>query len=222
MLYGEKFAEIIPRIKTRLQVVALLAGLAAFLVIRSLDTQNLQAQIAAIAAALIVIVFAQIVDAMKLLPTRERSRAFLAVLIATALLVILMIVIAASSLTGTQLDLAKVQGTGWIFLGYFNTGESRFIEGPYFERSDRTNNPDHPVPSIGDIIETTHRREIIIVDYINRDLDLIYQPPLRNLAKRDRTGVMLPPGTRLLIKDLSRARKPGRPQAIWARIELEQ
>jgi hypothetical protein len=95
--------------------------------------------------------------------------------------------------------------TGWIFAGYRRDGN--FIEGPYVENP-RTRglpvNPRHYV-EIGDTVTLTVSRSIYIVDYQVAGTANKLTAPLAKPAidAEDETGVTLPKGTELVVRDVS-------------------
>jgi hypothetical protein len=110
--------------------------------------------------------------------------------------------------------------TGWILGGYYDGDASAFTEGPFFKII-RTSYPTkEPVPRLGDQLKLTSPRNIIIADFETMGLTRRFDPPWQQnvLKESDYTGLKLPTGVVVEVRDVSLGAVPGRPSAVWIRI----
>jgi hypothetical protein len=123
-------------------------------------------------------------------------------------------------------ELALPGDTGWIFVGYYNGDSGAFIEGPKVEVINSTMRARHFYVELGDTIRLKNPTKVYIVDYMpGRKTNKKLLPPIEKgvISSADETGVTLPAGTELIVRDISRgawARNPN--AAIWARVVLLQ
>jgi hypothetical protein len=74
---------------------------------------------------------------------------------------------------------------------------------------------------LGDTIRLTAKRGIVIVDFKKSYVAQKLVSPIKAgiIEDSDNTGVVLPKGTVLVVRDISRGRTPGNPNvAVWLRV----
>ena len=112
--------------------------------------------------------------------------------------------------------------TGWIFAGYYHFEEKKFIEGPYFEIVKSPYDKDSLFPRVGDWIKIINDdREVIISDFKTEGLTNILRPPWKQniLTNVDRTGLIIPKGSIVSVKEESSGYFPNKPfGAVYLRI----
>ena len=114
--------------------------------------------------------------------------------------------------------------TGWIFAGHFNIERQNFIEGPYVSVENTTTRGMMKFVQVGDTIELKVSRKLIIVAFKKTGTTQKFVSPIAvgGISNDDETGVVLPKGTRLVVRDVSEGKYPGNPNAaLWLRIILE-
>lgn len=111
--------------------------------------------------------------------------------------------------------------TGWIFAGYFNTANETFVEGPYVSVQSTTTRGMRRFVEIGDTIALKVSRDVHIVDFRRTRVSQKLVPPISKgiIDEYDKTGITLPPGTELVVRDISEGRWPDNPNAaLWLRV----
>lgn len=110
--------------------------------------------------------------------------------------------------------------TGWIFGGYFDESVGKFVQGPYFKIARSPYSDKQAVPRIGDRLRVTSERNIVIADFASLGLTKQLQPPWQQnvLGPGDYTGLKLPKGATVEVRDVSSGNFPGRPDAVWIRV----
>ena len=113
--------------------------------------------------------------------------------------------------------------TGWIFVGYHDAEHQVYIEGPYASVAFRPTGVQRGavVPALGDVMQVTKDRRVIIANYRNEGLKhQMTSPPLIHevLSPVDETGVTLPAGTFVLVRDIEISSYPNRPASVWLRV----
>ena len=126
-----------------------------------------------------------------------------------------------SSLYGPTLPF----NTGWIFVGYYAANPKVFIEGPTSTVAFRPTGAERGelVPAIGDVLRVRKPRRVIIAAYRTAGLKhQLTSPPLVNniLNADDDTGVELPEGEFVIVRDVEISGAPGRASSVWARIAV--
>lgn len=113
--------------------------------------------------------------------------------------------------------------TGWIFVGYYDAERQVYVEGPYALVAFRPTGADRGplVPALGDVMEVTKDRRVIIANY--REEGLKHQmtsPPLIHdqLSPVDETGVTLPQGAFVIVRDVEMSGYKNRPASVWLRV----
>jgi hypothetical protein len=113
--------------------------------------------------------------------------------------------------------------TGWIFVGYYDANRRVFIEGPTSTVAFRPTGAERGgvVPEIGDVLRVRKPRRVIIAAYRTSGLKhQLTSPPLVNDITNadDETGVELPEGAFVIVRDVEISGYPGRASSVWARV----
>lgn len=110
--------------------------------------------------------------------------------------------------------------TGWIFCGYYNDKQGFFIEEPSCEVAKTAYPNKSKLPRVGDRIRIVKERNLIIRDYATRGLSEQLNPPWEKsvLDANDYTGIKLPAGSIVSVRDVSGGQFPDHPVAIWIRV----
>ncbi|VVO09705.1 hypothetical protein PS712_03356 [Pseudomonas fluorescens] len=111
--------------------------------------------------------------------------------------------------------------TGWIFAGYFNVAKGAFVEGPYVSIDDTGQRGLRRFVEIGDSIGLKVSRHVYIVDFKKKGTSLKLVSPITKgvVDEYDDTGITLPVGTKLVVRDLSEGKFPDNPNAaLWLRV----
>ncbi|GEM_PF-5361771 len=111
--------------------------------------------------------------------------------------------------------------TGWIFAGYFDTQTDRFVEGPYVESISTTGRGFRRYIEIGDTIRLKVSRPVIIIGYKQTSTSrALEHPPIVGITSSDdMTGVILPKGAELVVRDIAEGQSPNNPNAaLWLRV----
>jgi hypothetical protein len=90
------------------------------------------------------------------------------------------------------------------------------VKSPYDDPSDL-------LPRLGDSLQVTKERHLVISNFKESASVKQFEPPWKQdiLGDRDYTGVTLPVGAKVLVRDVSLGSFPGRPAAVWARVVPE-
>jgi len=111
--------------------------------------------------------------------------------------------------------------TGWIFAGYFNISKGTFVEGPYVSVQGTTTRGMRRFVEIGDTIGLKVARDVHIIDFKKSGTTQKLVAPITKgvIDEYDKTGVTLPAGTELIVRDVSEGRWPDNPNAaLWLRV----
>lgn len=103
--------------------------------------------------------------------------------------------------------------SGWIFAGYFNIAKETFVEGPYVSVQGTTTRGMRRFVEIGDTIGLKVARDVHIVDFKKTGTSQKLVAPITKgiIDEYDKTGVTLPAGTELVVRDVSEGRWPDNP-----------
>lgn len=127
--------------------------------------------------------------------------------------------------TSVEKNLIEIPGdTGWIFAGYFHIDRQIFIEGPYVSVKNTTTRALRKFVELGDTVELKVDRKLIIVNFKKTGTTQKMVSPINVgvISANDETGIKLPKGTKLVVRDLSEGRWPDNPNAaLWLRVILE-
>jgi hypothetical protein len=111
--------------------------------------------------------------------------------------------------------------TGWIFAGYFDVERETFVEGPYVSVVGTTTRGQRRFVEAGDIVQLNVSRRVIIPDYKTTGTEKKLTSPVEVgvIEEDDETGVVLPSGTKLLVRDVSEGTGSESPNAaLWLRV----
>jgi len=111
--------------------------------------------------------------------------------------------------------------TGWIFAGYFDDRLAIYTEGPYFSVVRSPYPSQDKLPRQGELLRITNKeRNIIIADFETKGLTRRFDPPWQQneLKSSDYTGLKLPVGATVEVRDVSMGAYPDRPVAVWVRV----
>ena len=111
--------------------------------------------------------------------------------------------------------------TGWIFAGYFDIERETFIEGPWVSVVDTSRRGQRRFVEIGDTIKLKVSRPVIMARFQEHGTKykLISPVNVGVVEDTDKTGIVLPAGTELLVRDVSEGAWPGNPNAaLWLRV----
>ncbi|MBK6006348.1 hypothetical protein JJB11_09620 [Ramlibacter ginsenosidimutans] len=111
--------------------------------------------------------------------------------------------------------------TGWIFAGYFDIAKEVFIEGPYVSVQSTVTRGHRRFVEVGDTVALKVARDVHIVDYKRQGAAQKLVPPITKgiIDEYDKTGVRLPAGTELIVRDVSEGKWPDSPNgALWLRV----
>jgi len=121
-----------------------------------------------------------------------------------------------------QTQLPALPGdTGWIFAGYVNNERESFVEGPYVSLQSTTRQSSRHFIEIGDTVALKVARDVHIVDFKKTGVSQKLVSPITKgiIDEYDKTGITLPSGTELVVRDVSKGLWPGNPNAaLWLRI----
>ena len=115
-------------------------------------------------------------------------------------------------------------GSAWVLLGDYDLS-GRILTMKKFELV-RSNYPDRSlVPRKDEIVQLTDKRRAIITDFRTSGVTKLFEPPWKPphvfSDDTDDTGIVLPSGTRLEVRDVTVARDPQLSTAvIWARVAV--
>lgn len=112
-------------------------------------------------------------------------------------------------------------GTGWVFLGYYNTSTGNFTEGPKAEVIWSGSKEVQHFFQTGNTIRLKLPSKVIIVDFATMGAQRNLDSPVTKgiISRSDETGIVIPAGAELILRDVSRGAWPGNPDAaIWGRV----
>lgn len=110
--------------------------------------------------------------------------------------------------------------SGWLLLGDLDPDGKRYVRGPLYE-TEKSAYPDKSLtPRKGELLRLSAERNVVIAGYKNTGLAQKFTPPwqLNALSDPDYTGVKLPRGSVVEVRDVSLGRFPGQPIVVWARV----
>jgi hypothetical protein len=128
---------------------------------------------------------------------------------------------AAAVLGSGAVPVVLPKDSGWMFAGYFDAERGIYTDGPYFTVSHSPYASRDQLPRLGEHIRVARKeRNIIIADFETQGLTRRFVPPWQQneLKNSDYTGLKLPIGTIVEVRDVSLGAFPGRPAAVWVRV----
>lgn len=128
--------------------------------------------------------------------------------------------IVSSSLRDGATPVILPYDTGWIFAGYFDEVRKTYVQGPYFKIVRSQYPATDALPRPGEQLKIISERNIIIADFKTMGLTRRFDPPWQQneLSDVDYTGLKLPKGAIVEVRDVSRGSFPDKPSAVWVRI----
>lgn len=112
--------------------------------------------------------------------------------------------------------------TGWTALGDIDSrSPNLWVTQLKFVIRERTSDSQSRIPEIGDVIEATDRMQLRIIGYQTSVEDRRLQSPGGRVATpEDETGIWLPPGTRMVVRDVAvHPFQVGWAESVWVRVE---
>jgi hypothetical protein len=112
--------------------------------------------------------------------------------------------------------------TGWLLLGDIDRASGSYIRGPFYKII-KSNYPDKSaLPRKDEWLELTAERNVIITDYRVSGLSKQLDPPWQKnvLDENDYTGIKLPKGSKVEVRDVDEAGFEGMPLVLWVRVGL--
>jgi hypothetical protein len=117
--------------------------------------------------------------------------------------------------------LAPIPGdSGWVLLGDLDPKGAKYVRGPFYE-VEKSNYPDHALtPRKGELVRLTAERNVIIANYKIAGLAGQFTAPwtLNSLSEADYTGVKIPKGGIVEVRDVSLGSYPDQPIVVWVRV----
>lgn len=110
--------------------------------------------------------------------------------------------------------------SGWILVAYLDEFKDTYISKPKYIIKESSYRTSSNIPRFEEKIELTEERNVIIANYkISGEKDLFTWPIyLNTLSKNDYTGLSLPKGSILDIRDVAIGNIPGHPRVVWLRV----
>jgi hypothetical protein len=108
--------------------------------------------------------------------------------------------------------------SGWILAGYYDPSTQTYTQVPYIEIAKTSYPQKQTMPRVGDWVRVTGERNVIIADYATSGTTEQKNAPMRDLTAGDYTGVKLPSGTVMEVRDIGGGSYEGRPTAFWLRV----
>lgn len=110
--------------------------------------------------------------------------------------------------------------TGWVFLGAID-GETRSWVTTVHYIIRKTSKPSD-LPAAADLIELTKDHELFILYYqTSGEQRRLSSPAGMIMEKRHRTGIILPPKSRVVVEELRLDPSTSGPQGVWVRVAPE-
>jgi hypothetical protein len=108
--------------------------------------------------------------------------------------------------------------SGWILAGYYDASTHTYTQVPYVDIAKTSYPQKQTLPRVGDWVRIAGERNVIIADYSTSGTTNLMSPPMRDLAPGDYTGVKLPAGTLMEVRDIGGGSYEGRSTALWLRV----
>lgn len=117
---------------------------------------------------------------------------------------------------------ALQSGSGWVSIGILRVESQTLATVSKWEVVKRRSGRPGPFPGPHDVLRVTHEMGVVMLDYRSQgEANWMVSPADRMLGPADTTGVMLPPGTEVVVLEIS----PDTPtaegaQPFWARVGI--
>jgi hypothetical protein len=110
--------------------------------------------------------------------------------------------------------------TGWVLLGDLDSSGIRYIRQPLYETYKSVYPEPSLVPRKGEQLRLLAERNLVIAGYRTSGLTQQFRPPwqLQFLSDADYTGIKIPKGAIVEVRDVSLGSFPGEPIVVWVRI----
>ncbi len=115
-------------------------------------------------------------------------------------------------------------GTGWIFAGYYEQENKKFIEGPYISVTNTATRGLRKFVTLGDTVQINVERPVVIVNYKTTGTAEWDTSPTKAgvITKEHLTGTVLPKGTELVVRNIKEGHWRGNPNvALWLRVVIK-
>ena len=112
--------------------------------------------------------------------------------------------------------------SGWISLGLIDVDSGKWATVLKFKLANPASGQKRIVPEPGDLLILTEPLTVYIDDY-GTDGESKFESPLPEepLTPNDRTGVVLPRDSRVIVRAAVRGTPTGKAQSVWARVAPE-
>lgn len=110
--------------------------------------------------------------------------------------------------------------SGWVLLGDLDSKGAKYLRGPFYD-VEKSNYPDKALtPRKGELVRLTAVRNVIIAGYKGTGLEGQFTAPwtLNVLSDADYTGVKLPKGAIVEVRDVSLGSYLDQPIVVWVRV----
>lgn len=121
----------------------------------------------------------------------------------------------------TAVTLPSIPGdSGWLLLGDLDPAGTRYIRGPFYEIVKSSYPGRSLTPQKGELLRLLAERNVIIAGYKGTGFARQLVPPwqLNVLSDADYTGVKLPKGAIVEVRDVGLGSFPGQPIVVWVRV----
>jgi hypothetical protein len=110
--------------------------------------------------------------------------------------------------------------SGWLLLGTLDPNGTRYIHDQLYQVQRSTYPEKSLVPRKGELVRLLVERNVVIAGYKSSFLSHQFTPPwkLTVLSNNDYTGVIMPKGAVVEVRDVSLAAFPGQEQVVWVRV----
>jgi hypothetical protein len=107
-----------------------------------------------------------------------------------------------------------------VFVTRYKDDDDFYTTGPHYKIVKSSYPKSSSFPRQGEWIQLTVERNVIISDFATKGLSYIDKPPWKQNVLRDGdyTGLKLPKGAVVDIREVSLGLFPGQPFAVWARV----
>jgi hypothetical protein len=113
--------------------------------------------------------------------------------------------------------------TGCVLLGLLDTVSGKWATILKHQTREPSAASDRLIPEIGQELLITIPQDVYIVAYsVAGERDRLLSPADMPLSKDNATGVVLPIGSKVVVKDIGRGEVAGTLQPVWARVGMVQ
>lgn len=110
--------------------------------------------------------------------------------------------------------------TGWLLLGDLDPDGAKYLRGPLYEVHTSSYKEKSLTPRKGETLRLLAERNVILAGFKTTGLAQQFRPPwqLNVLSDADYTGIKIPKGAVVEVRDVSLGSFPGQPIVVWVRI----